>query len=187
LAILLDRLLPDRANWALTVLATDINPEALELAHRALYREWSFRDTPQWIRDRYFLQCAPEAFELAPAIREMVTFAPLNLAEGGYPTLVTNTGAMDMILCRNVLMYFTPEAQRATVERVHRALLRGGWLAVSPAEASAELLRPLTPVNLPGAILYRKEAPKIAPQAPVILTAQPPAPAPWKSVVEVPV
>src|SRR3972149_9206643 len=54
LAILLDRLLPDRANWAVTILATDVNPEALAAAGRGAYREWSFRETPPAIRDPYF-------------------------------------------------------------------------------------------------------------------------------------
>lgn len=158
LAILLDRLLPDRADWALTLLATDINPEALETAARGRYREWSFRDTPRATRDRYFRRRGPGSFELDPGIRRMVAFAPLNLADDGYPDVVTNTSAMDLILCRNVLMYLTREAQRATVARLQRALVSGGWLVVSPAEASAELLHPLGPVNFPDAIFYRKSA-----------------------------
>lgn len=156
LAILLDRLLPDRADWALTILATDINPEALETARSGRYREWSFRETPAWIRERYFHRQGGETFEVDPRVRRMVTFAPLNLAEDGYPGVVTNTSAMDLIVCRNVLMYFTHEAQRQTVARLQRALVTGGWLVVSPAEASADLLRPLVPVNFPDAVLYRK-------------------------------
>jgi len=156
LAILLDRLLPDLSDWAHTILATDINPDALETARRGRYREWSFRETPQWIRDRYFHRRSAETFEVDSGIRRMVTFAPLNLAEDGYPAVMTNTSAMDLILCRNVLMYFTREAQRATAARLQRALVREGWLVVSPAEASAELFRPLTTINFPGAILYRK-------------------------------
>ncbi len=96
----------------------------------------------------------------------MVTVAPLNLAEDGYPAVVTNTSAMDLILCRNVLMYFTREAQRATVARLQTALVPGGWLVVSPAEASVDLFRPLVPVSVPGAILYRKEAAPTAPLPP---------------------
>jgi chemotaxis protein methyltransferase CheR len=157
LAILLDRLLPDRADWALTIIATDINAEALAAAQRGHYRAWALRDTPSWIRSRYFHCRDSECFELDPGIRQMVTFAPLNLAEDVYPTLVTNTAAMDLILCRNVLMYFTREAQRATAARLQRALVHGGWLAVSPAEASASLFAPLVPVIFPGATVYRKE------------------------------
>jgi len=175
LAILLDRLLPDRADWIVTILASDINGAALEAARRGLYREWAFRETPRAIRQRYFHERGEGVFELDAAIRRMVTFAPLNLAGDGYPTLVTNTTAVDLILCRNVLMYFTREAQRATAKRLTGALAPGGWLAVSPAEASADLLRPLVPVNL-GASLYRDQPggsvglePRAA--APVVLPA----------------
>jgi chemotaxis protein methyltransferase CheR len=157
LAILLDRLLPDRAEWSLTILATDINLEALEAAERGCYRAWALREAPPWIRERYFHRRGAETFELDPTIRRMVTFTPLNLAENGYPAAVTNTSAMDLIVCRNVLMYFTREAQQATVARLRQALVAGGWLIVSPAEGSADLFRPLVPVNVPGAIFYRKE------------------------------
>lgn len=163
LAILLDRLLPDHSDWALTILATDINPDALEGARRGLYRDWSFRENPRWIRDRYFHPRGREMYEVAPTIRQMVTFAPLNLAGDGYPSVATNTTGMDLILCRNVLMYFTHQAQRATVARLRRALVSDGWLAVSPAEGSAELFRPLVPVNLSGTVLYRKEPTPAAP------------------------
>src|SRR3990172_9280016 len=159
LAIILDRLLPDRSRWALTVLATDINLEALHVAQQGGYRQWSFRNTPEWVRTRYFHHRDGETFEAAPDIRQTVVFAPLNLNDGSYPSVVTNTVAMDLIFCRNVLMYFTPQAQRATVARLREALLTGGWLVVSPAEASAELLRPLVPVPCSGAILYHKEHP----------------------------
>lgn len=196
LAIMLDRLLPDLADWTLTILATDINPESLETARRGLYRQWSLRETPLWIRDRYFHRQGGETFEVDTRIRRMVTFAPLNLAEDGYPTVVTNTTAMDLTLCRNVLMYFTGEAQRASVARLQRALLPGGWLAVSPAEASTDLFRPLIPVSFPGVILYRKEEPSTAPMLhyepstvspplptpnpqPPLFSPQPPTPNPY--------
>lgn len=158
LAILLDRLLPDRADWSVTILATDINAEALEAAQRGLYRDWSFRDTPASLRERYFRRRRDQFYELDAAVRRTVAFAPLNLAADAYPSVVTNTSAMDLVLCRNVLMYFARDAQRAAVARLQRALVTGGWLVVSPAEASFELLHPLVPVNYPGAIFYRKES-----------------------------
>lgn len=159
LAIILDRLLPDRSQWALTILGTDINLEALHAARQGTYRQWSFRNTPEWVRTRYFQPRDADTFEVVPGIRQMVTFAPLNLNDGSYPSVVTNTAAMDLIFCRNVLMYHTPQAQCATVARLQEALVTGGWLVVSTAEASSELLRPLVPVQCSGAILYHKENP----------------------------
>ncbi len=156
LAILLDQLLPDRSAWALTVLATDINSIALETARQGLYSEWALRETPPWIVDHYFRLRRPNEYELDPAIRRMVTLAPLNLAKDSFPELLTNTEAMDLILCRNVLMYFTQQTQRAVVGRLHEALGTGGWLIVAPAEASIDLFRPLLPVSFPDAMFYRK-------------------------------
>ncbi|MBI3912319.1 MAG: chemotaxis protein CheR, partial [Armatimonadetes bacterium] len=181
LAILLDRLLPDWSDWSLTLLATDVNPEALDKARQGRYGEWSFRNTPQWVRDRYFQPRGAHTFQVVPRIRQAVTLAPLNLAEDCYPSAVTRTTGMDLILCRNVLMYFAREAQRATVRRLQRALVPGGWLVVSPSEATASLLQPLIPVNFPGVILFQKERhPRVAPmplwQAETPLLTLPPVP-----------
>jgi len=181
LAILLDRLLPDRSAWSLTILATDINLEALESARRGLYREWALRETPQWIRDKYFRRRDAQTFELDPGIRRMVAFAPLNLAADVYPSMLTNTSAVDLILCRNVLMYFTRGAQRTAAARLRRALGAGGWLAVSPAEASTELFHPLAPANFPGAILYRS-GPASAPPLPRAWEEEPAEPA-WPDLL----
>lgn len=177
LAMLLDRLVPDRADWSITVLATDLNPQTVAVARQGVYREWSFRGTPEWIRRRYFRGRGAGMFELDTEIRQMVTFAPLNLAEEVYPSLATNTTAMDVILCRNVVMYFTREAQRETVARLQGALAEGGWLALSAAETSADLLRPLEPMRFADAVLFRKgESRRVSPAVPSRATPRPMAP-----------
>jgi chemotaxis protein methyltransferase CheR len=163
LAILLDRLLPDRSHWYVMIRATDINPEALEAAQRGLYRAWSLRETPVWLRERYFCRRSAATFEVDPQMRRMVTFGPCNLADDADLATVANTNSVDVILCRNVLMYFTPEAQRAVVAQFHRALAPGGWLVVGAVEASAELLRPLVPITFPGAILFHKASTPLRP------------------------
>jgi chemotaxis protein methyltransferase CheR len=64
---------------------------------------------------------------------------------------------VDLIICRNVLMYLTPEHQRSAAGRLIERLGARGWLAVAPAEAVAEWYRPLMPVNVPSAIFFRAE------------------------------
>ena len=86
----------------------------------------------------------------------MVTFEHLNLVEDVYPSLATDTNAMDVILCRNVLMYFSPEQIRRVIGKFRHALLDGGWLLVSPSEASQELFSQFVTRNFPGVILYQK-------------------------------
>lgn len=156
LAILLCEALPDLRDWRVTITATDINPRFLHKAAIGNYGEWSFRNTPSWLKQRYFSRTADGRYLIAPKIRKLVSFEHLNLAQDVYPSLATDTNAMDVIFCRNVLMYFTPLQIRRVVGNLQHALVDGGWLVVSPSEASHTLFSQFITVNFPGAILYQK-------------------------------
>lgn len=157
LAILLDRLIPDVLDWQITILGTDLNPRFLGKARQGVYTQWSFRDTPAWVKDRYFAATGDGRYELLPEIRRRVTFSYLNLAEDAYPSLVTNTNGMDLVLCRNVLMYFVHAQAERVVEKLHRSLVPDGWLLVSATETSQALFPPFTTVGFPGVVFYRKQ------------------------------
>jgi chemotaxis protein methyltransferase CheR len=88
----------------------------------------------------------------------MVQFAYLNLLDDVYPSPFTNATAMDVIFCRNVLMYLAPEQAKKVVHKLYHTLADGGWLIVSPTETSHVLFASFQTVNIPGAILYRKDA-----------------------------
>lgn len=156
LAILLHQALPNLAGWHVTILGTDINPHFLRKAAAGSYGEWSFRDVPDGFRERYFHRAAGGRHVIRPEIKALVRFEHLNLAEDVYPSLATDTNAMDLILCRNVLMYFTPAQQRKIAGRLHHALIDGGWLGVSPSEASQALFSQCITRNFPGVILYQR-------------------------------
>jgi chemotaxis protein methyltransferase CheR len=156
LAMLLDRLLPEQRGWRITILATDINERALAKAAAGIYGEWSFRAFPAEMRERYFARTAAGRFAIHAEIRRRVTFAPLNLAADEFPSWRVDSRAMDLILCRNVLMYFAAEQARKLVGKVHESLAEDGWLAVSPSECSQALFSRFAVVNFPDAILYRK-------------------------------
>lgn len=164
IAILLDRLVPNADAWNITLLATDINPTFLRKAAEGEYGEWSFRSTPEWVKDRYFQHVKAGRFRLDERLRKRVTFAYLNLADDAYPSLTSNTNAMDIIFCRNVLMYFSAERAQAVIDNLHRALVDGGWLIVSPAETSGTLFSRFTTVEFDGAIFYCKNAGAKAPR-----------------------
>jgi chemotaxis protein methyltransferase CheR len=157
IAILLSTMMADLNDWNITILATDINPRILDRAAKGVYNEWSFRGTPRWIKERYFKKRQGGRFEVLPQIKQMVTFSFLNLAEDDYPSLWNNTNAMDIIFCRNVLMYFAPERAKKVVQHLYRCLVDGGWLMVSPSETSQALFAPLVTINFPDVILYAKD------------------------------
>lgn len=172
LAIILSRLLPDRAEWDITILATDVNARALRKGRHAVYRPWSFRDTPPDIRGAYFTAAAADEYALLPHYRSLVTFEYLNLAEDVYPSLLSNTNAMDVILCRNVLMYFSESVRVQVIRRLHCCLADGGWLVTSACEAAMALFPSFAAVLIGGATLFRKErapaaaAPALPPAGP---------------------
>lgn len=157
IAILLHKMLPDLKDWHITLLATDINNRFLRKAAEGKYTEWSFRNTPEWVRKGYF-QKAGSAYEILPHIKKMVTFSYLNLIDDAYPALLNNTNAMDVIFCRNVLMYFSPERISKVAGNFHKALVNSGWLIVSPVEMSRDLFPQYISVNITEHFFYRKES-----------------------------
>ena len=87
-----------------------------------------------------------------------MSFAYLNLAEDVYPSLATQTNAMDLILCRNVLMYFSAGQARKVLQNLAKSLKENGWLIVSLTETSIVRFSPLVTVNFPEATVYRKDS-----------------------------
>src|SRR3990172_1428696 len=154
--MLLHQAIPDLADWHVTILATDINARFIRKAVAGSYGEWSFRDAPIGFKEGYFSRTDDGHYAIRPEIKKLVTFEHVNLVEDVYPSLATNTNAMDVIFCRNVLMYFTPEQTRKVIGNLHHALMEGGWLAVSPSEASQALFMQFVTLNCPGVILYQK-------------------------------
>jgi chemotaxis protein methyltransferase CheR len=157
IAILFSRLIPDLNTWNISILATDINPLFLQRATEGVYREWSFRGTPYWLKENYFKVNAEGNYEIHPQIKKMVKFQSINLVEDSYPSLFNDTNAMDIIFCRNVLMYFTQDHMSKVIERFHQSLMDKGWLVVGSSETSHIFFPQYTACNFPGAILYRKE------------------------------
>jgi chemotaxis protein methyltransferase CheR len=156
IAIALHRTRPDIDDWNVRILATDINPRMLRKAEAGLYGEWSFRNAPPWLPERFFRLKKDGRREVLPEIWKMVSFAYLNLAEDVYPSSLNDTNAMDIVFCRNVLMYFSPERARKIVESLGRSLVDGGWLMAGACEYSQLLFSGFAPVQFPGAIVYRK-------------------------------
>ncbi len=156
IAICLQRAIADWADWNISILGTDINPRFVRKAMAGVFGPWSFRDAPDWLKAEYFRPTADGQFEIVPQIRSMVRFAHLNLALDVYPSLINDTNAMNLIFCRNVLMYFTGEQAERVIEKLYRAQVEGGWLMVSASELPQLSQSAYAPMSLFGATIFQK-------------------------------
>lgn len=139
LAIGLRRHLPELQGWKLSILGTDINPESLRKARAGIYRSWSFRGAPEWLIRDYFVPHGTDEIRIRAEIREAVEFRQLNLATDTYPALPNHTNGLDLIFCRNVLMYFSPSQVKRVVAALSRSLAPGGFLVLGVCENSPDL------------------------------------------------
>jgi chemotaxis protein methyltransferase CheR len=156
LAIALTQTIPDIQHWKITILATDINPVLLEKAKKGIYTKWSFRaSTPEFI-EKYFTKPGENQWQIIPEIRKMVTFSTLNLAGDHYPSTATKTQSVDIIFCRNVLIYFSPEGNLQVTNRFYKALNTGGILVVSPVEMSSLIASDFSKIFYSGYTIYHK-------------------------------
>jgi chemotaxis protein methyltransferase CheR len=157
IAMVLDQLIPGYTNRHAMILATDINPVFLKKAKQGVYREWSFRSISPQMKEKYFQKNEEMLYEIDPRIKNLVNFSYLNLVEDDYPNLVNGTNAMDIIFCRNILMYFTVDQMKKVIQRFWPVIIDGGWLIVGSTETANANFPQYSAVNFPGAILYRKE------------------------------
>jgi chemotaxis protein methyltransferase CheR len=155
LAILLTETIPDLQNWRISILATDINRVFLHKAKEGIYSNWSFRDTPTQLRERYFVR-SKSNWQIIPEIKKMVHFSHLNLAEDHYPSPETRTNKIDIIFCRNVLMYFSNELIQSVGKKFYNALNPGGWFITTAVELNDENFSLFTRIQIDKSIVYSR-------------------------------
>ncbi len=168
IAMIFKEYFPELSDWDITILATDISPNAIKKALQGEYTEWSFRDTEVALRNKYFLKSG-KLWNILPEIKKMVTFSYLNLSQNSYPSTLTNTVDMDVIFCRNVLMYFTPGVINEVSNRFYNSITRNGWLITSQVELNSDYYSPFVSVQFNKGIFYRKlDKPKEDVKTPII-------------------
>ncbi len=156
IAILMDRQFHLDKGRDVHIAGTDVNQRFLTHARTGRYTSWSLRSVPASIIDTYFIAHPPNRFELIPRIRGKVRFSRLNFAVPDYPKHLEIPLPVDVILCRNVLMYHDAISRAHILERLVELLETNGWLITSPAEAGFVTSGALTPVRFSNAVFFRK-------------------------------
>lgn len=157
-AIALHADLPESWSAEIHLLGTDLNPVSIARAERGIYSRWSFREVPEDLEKTYF-EAHGNRMHVHPKLRRAVQFQRHNLLEGP-PSPVP----YDLVLCRNVLIYFDRPATEAALRVFHAALAPGGLLLLGPTEAAVLEPANFRAIPLPDAVVFQKEDP-LAPQS----------------------
>ncbi len=155
LAILLKELLPDLEQWNLMILGIDINQEALQKAKKGIYRPWSFRRVDVEILQRYF-KLTNNQYQLDPSIKQMVKFQSLNLVKELFSSHDSELRELDLILCRNVFIYFESSAIARVLNKFYDALQPLGYLITGHAELYGQNLSQFQTKVFPESVVYQR-------------------------------
>ncbi|WP_432735681.1 CheR family methyltransferase [Maridesulfovibrio sp. FT414] len=143
-----------RSNVRSEIFGTDIDSRALVRAREGHYRKWSFRSDSTAFRDMYFSRTGGNDFLLDKSVRDMVSLSRFNLVGDEVPSSLTQ---MDIILCRNVLMYFSASGVDRVLDKIWSSLSPDGVLLVTPSESGLILTRGrFEPVSYGPVMLFRK-------------------------------
>src|SRR6267142_66733 len=147
-------------SWKVSIQGVDMNRAMLEKAARAHFSDWALRGAPAEIQHKWFRRNGSD-FVLVDAIRSSVQFAVENLAEDD--TNLWQPDTYDVVFCRNVIMYFTPQNAQTLVTRIARSLAPGGYLFLGHAETLRGLSKDFHLHHTHGTFYYqRKEGDKFA-------------------------
>jgi chemotaxis protein methyltransferase CheR len=139
-------------NWDLKVVGSDICRGSVTAARRGIYRETAFRTTPPELRSRYFLE-GRGGTEVAPEVKKICHFGQLNLMDGTRALMV---GQVDVIFCRNVLIYFDMKSRRRVIDAFYDRLVPGGYLLLGHSESLLNVSTAFELVHLREDLVYRK-------------------------------
>jgi chemotaxis protein methyltransferase CheR len=143
-------------NWEISVSGLDVDHMALEKARSGVYFHNSFRSMDPATKERHFLPSG-KGSAVKDAIRKLVSFRRGNLLE---VETYQDLGPLDVIFCRNVLIYFTDPSIRKVISNFHDVLAPGGFLLLGHAESLSRITDVFQPIRFPGTMIYQKGEPK---------------------------
>lgn len=159
------------------IIGTDIARDRLERAHAGVYGRWSFRGVSDAVRGKYF-DPSGRGFRLKSGVRKCVEFRYLNLAEDACPSFATGIWGMDLVLCRNVLIYFEPAAVQNVTQALIDSLAADGWLLLGASDPATHVMQQCAVIVTNAGLVYRQSKNGTASSEPVALPSAPRVDAP---------
>jgi chemotaxis protein methyltransferase CheR len=144
--------MPALRGWKIEIIGTDISQRVLQHARRGVYTKSSFRATGEGYIRRFFYEY-DGGLKVTDDIREMVTISHLNLFD---KTRMMMLGKMDLIFCRNVIIYFDLAAKKKIVEEFHHSLNDGGFLLLGHSESLMNVTTLFTLRHFKNDMIYQK-------------------------------
>ena len=135
------------------IFASDINQQVLSKARRGQYRENAFRATDPAVRDRYFTREADGSWRISDEIRNRISFGRLNLYDEPRVSLL---GHLDVVFCRNVIIYFDDSSKKIVVTNFYNRLVEGGYLLLGHSESLISLSTQFKLRHLKNDMVYQK-------------------------------
>ncbi len=139
--------------WDVEVFGSDISRGMISRARRGVYSRSALRETPEELLARHFTAEADGRFQVSAALKQQVAFGHMNLLDERSTALL---GKMDVIFCRNVMIYFDLEARRRLLKAFWAKLHEGGYLLLGHSESLINLTADFELVNLEHDLIYRK-------------------------------
>ncbi|MEA2488778.1 MAG: chemotaxis protein methyltransferase CheR [Acidobacteriota bacterium] len=150
-------MLLQEAGWfhqaSFEIFASDINQQVLARARKGTYRESAFRATAPNLRDKYFHRNDDNSWKIRDEIRNRVSFGRLNLYDEARVSLL---GHLDIVFCRNVIIYFDDASKRIVVTNFYNRLVEGGYLLLGHSESLISLSTQFKLRHLKNDMVYQK-------------------------------
>ncbi len=140
-------------DWQVEIMGSDISQRVLHTARKGLYKKGSHRATPPDMLQKYFVEEGKGDYRIIDAVRQLVSFSYVNLLDPYKTSLIRD---LDIIFCRNVIIYFDRNSKKKVIEIFHDKLQEGGYLLLGHSESLINLSTAFTLRTLQHDMVYQK-------------------------------
>ena len=140
-------------DWQVEILGSDINQRVLHTARKGVYKKSAHRVTSPEMLTKYFIEEDKGNYRIVDKVKELVSFSSLNLLDPLKTSLISN---MDIIFCRNVIIYFDKEAKKKVIESFSNKLREGGYLLLGHSESLINISNAFVLRTLKNDMVYQK-------------------------------